>query len=547
MELIRVTKLNDIKLYEGQLDEDGNTIDYHLDFAEYRFEDIDSIVHSFLNIKEKASYAFHIIVEAENRNFTDLEIGFFMELEAKLKAHGLVLSFNGGYKRDYTLEELIQADTTLDLLINKINQSGLSQFEKYLYIYTYLANKRFKKEDVVGEEDYKPRDVISVMISDYIVCEGYARLMKYLCDNVGITCICQTLAINQGLEKHMNNLIYLDDDKYNIHGLYYSDVTWDNIGNDGQYNTFAFCLIPIDDVNKINSNLDIDPFYMIFYDPKKAAIRVIDSDQMSFVGENISPAYYIKSLAEDLFDIGSEVKESYNQALNAYLKRRRKALYTVKEMLLEHSVPNDAYESQFYTPFGSSLPFLVATLCYNENGYNVVENGIKRLLKHIKTPLDNPGEPFEGEQMPFYRTPNPYLTLDALYRMNDEEINNPLEELQIRNNDLSNQEYHPAIDFDLWLANKNVYSNLMQILHKLRNMLLYKTVKERIVEQFPHGEPIRLLSFFRGMSAVYEALGYEEKDAVKIIQKQFFHSTTLAKKAFKDGATNCFKNNDPSI
>ena len=135
MELIRVTKLNDIKLYEGQLDEDGNTIDYHLDFAEYRFEDIDSIVHSFLNIKEKASYAFHIIVEAENRNFTDLEIGFFMELEAKLKAHGLVLSFNGGYKRDYSLEELIQADTTLDLLINKINQSGLSPFEKYLHIY----------------------------------------------------------------------------------------------------------------------------------------------------------------------------------------------------------------------------------------------------------------------------------------------------------------------------------------------------------------------------------------------------------------------------
>ena len=38
MELIRVTKLNDIKLYEGQLDEDGNTIDYHLDFAEYRLD-----------------------------------------------------------------------------------------------------------------------------------------------------------------------------------------------------------------------------------------------------------------------------------------------------------------------------------------------------------------------------------------------------------------------------------------------------------------------------------------------------------------------------
>lgn len=546
MVLIKVYKLSDIELYRDILDDD-NTVDYHLDLVTYNQEDINYIVQRFTIIKEKASYAFHIIIEAENQNFTDLEIAFFMELEAKLKARGMIISFNGGYKKDYTLAELIQADKTLDHIINKINSFGFSPFEKYLYIYHYLANKKFKKEDIVGEENYKPRDVISVMTSDYIVCEGYARLMKYLCDNVGITCICQTLTVNKGLEKHMNNLVYLDDDKYDIHGLYYADVTWDNIGNHGDTHTLAFSLVTIDDVNKINCHLSIDPFYLLFHDPKKAAIRVIDSDELSFVGENISPTYYLKSLAEDLFDIEDEVKESYDRALDLYLKRRRKAIYTVKEMLLEHSVPNDAYERQFLTPFGSSLPFLVATLCYNEKGYNVVENGIKRLLKHVKSPLDGEDGPFEGEQMPYYRTPNPYLTLDALYRMSDEEINNPLEELQIRNNDLSKQEYQPAIDFDLWLANKKVYDNLMQILHKLRNMLLYKTVKDRIVTQFPHGEPIRLLSIFRGMSAVYEALGYEEKDALKITKKCFIDSTALAKKAFADGATNCFKNNDTSI
>ena len=494
-------------------------------------------------IKEKATYAFHIIVEAENRNFNEAEFAFFLELEARLEDYGLVLSFNGGYKNDYTLMELMEADALLDRLINEINNSSFSPFEKYLYIYHYLADKKYKREDVLGEEVHKPRDIIAVMNGDYIVCEGYARLMKYLCDNVGITCICQVLAHHQGMEKHMNNLVYLDDDNYNIHGLYYSDVTWDNIGNQGKRHTFSFCLVPMEDIKEIKADLDFSPFYLLFQDPKKAAIRVIDSDTPSFVGEQISPNFYIPSLAEDLFDISDQVKESYDMALNLYLKRRKKAINTVKEMFLEKDVPGDAYERQTFTPFGSSLPFLIATLCYNPKAYSVVENGINRLLRHLKTPLDGEGEQFEGEQMPFYRTSNLYLTLDALNEMNDAEINHPLDELRKLNDELSKKEFQFGDDYDFWIAHKKKYDNLLLVLHKLRNMLLYKTVKDLIVTQYPHGKAIRLISFFRALERILVSKGYNENDALTIIKQYFLDSTILAKKAFGDAATNCFKTN----
>ena len=102
-----------------------------------------------------------------------------------------------------------------------------------MLIYNFLSNKSYKAEDVLGEDVHQARDIISIMNSHYIVCEGYANLMKYLCDNVGIPCINQILGLGKNSDRHMNNLVYLDDDKYKIHGLYYSDVTWDNVASTG--------------------------------------------------------------------------------------------------------------------------------------------------------------------------------------------------------------------------------------------------------------------------------------------------------------------------
>ena len=546
IELIKVTSISDIKLYDGPIDKEDLTIDYHLDFVNYLSKDVPEIVKAFLLIKEKATYSFHIIVDAENRNFNEAEFGFFFELESKLNKHGLVLSFDGGYKNDYTLTELLQADTLLDSLINKINSSDFSPFEKYIFIYHYLAGKKYKDEDVLGEDIYKPRDIIAVMNSDYIVCEGYSRLMKYLCDNVGITCICQLLKNNDDQEKHMNNLVYLDDNQYDIHGLYYSDVTWDNIGNDRNH-TFTFCLIPIEDVDKIRLKLVFDPFYMFFYNPKKAALRVIDSDALSLIGEQVSPSFYLPSLAEDLFDIKEEIEKSYDMALKFFLKRRKEALNRVKEMFLEKNVPSDAYDRHFLTPFGSSLPFLIATLCYNTQAESVVENGINRLLRHYEKPLDGEGEIFEGEEMPFYRTNNLYLTLDALSELSDEDIDHPLDELKKISDDFYKQEFQTEDSFDVWIAHKKVYENLLLIIHKLRNMLLYRHVQDLIAEKFPHGEPIRLISFFRALEKIYSFEGFNDKYVLKEIRKYLLDSTHLAKRVFEDGATNCFKNNDEGI
>ena len=118
MELIRVNSLEDIVLIsEDSIDEAF----YYIEFKEYRHEDIDELVKAFNEIKANANYPFRIIIEAENRNFNDLEFDFFIELEEKLKTYDLVISFKGGYNDDYSLKELLKTDKALDKFINHIN------------------------------------------------------------------------------------------------------------------------------------------------------------------------------------------------------------------------------------------------------------------------------------------------------------------------------------------------------------------------------------------------------------------------------------------
>ena len=539
MELVQVYKLKDIVLLnDDELDE----VFYHIDLKEYRHEDIDSFIKAFNDIKQEAKYSFRIIIEAENRNFTDLEFDFFIELKEKLKLLDLPLSFKGGYKDDYSLEQLLKTDKALDKFINHINDPSLSPLEKYLIIYTYLANKKYKREDDENEF-YKPRDIISIMNSDYIVCEGYGNLMQYLCQNVGITCIPEVINVgNNTSNKHMNNLVYIDDEKYDVHGLYYSDVTWDNVGSNDGKKEYAFCLIPMSDVKRINAPIDVAPFFLMFHDPHNCLLKVIDSDESNLVGYYIGPRYYVKSYAEDMFDITDKVQLSYEEALKIFINNRKNTIPLLIGLLKEKEVPSDIYDKNMFAPFGSTLPLLLAILCFNKKATGMVNSGIDRLLEHANNPLDGKDRPLEGENLPFCRNINVYASLEALESLKDEELNKTLFELQeLDNKRRQNDQYDPNTDLDMWFANKRVYGLVLDVIDKLRNILLFRYVRDMIKDKFPHGRAISLETFEAALSNALLHEGLDLNTVKRIVSEAIDNSIKLAKVAYKPTARNCFR------
>ena len=135
----------------------------------------------------------------------------------------------------YSIDEFIQEETKLNDLIKNIKNSSLSQFEKYIFVYNIVKKFKPYKENEKNLGD--SRCIKNILKNDYMVCAGFSNLLKVLLDKVNIPCIDLNVDIFQPVDDksnelellgHKRNLIRIDDDKYNIHGIYVADSTFDH-------------------------------------------------------------------------------------------------------------------------------------------------------------------------------------------------------------------------------------------------------------------------------------------------------------------------------
>ncbi len=102
----------------------------------------------------------------------------------------------------------------------------LSNFEKYLAVESIVKHLKYDLEKET-ESTNLSRSLTGILSSGHICCVGYSIMMNEILNRLGIP----TLNIHAGdiTSKHSNHTlscIKLDDDKYGIHGVYFSDVTF---------------------------------------------------------------------------------------------------------------------------------------------------------------------------------------------------------------------------------------------------------------------------------------------------------------------------------
>lgn len=140
---------------------------------------------------------------------------------------------------DYSYVEYMEEEKRLEDLVEGIKNANLSPLEKYFAIYNIVKNfKPYKnnKNDVDA-----PRRIRYILNNEYMVCVGYAELLTILLDKVGIDANTISVSIDISYDKgftleekvveyagHRRVIVNIDDDKYNVHGIYISDPTWDN-------------------------------------------------------------------------------------------------------------------------------------------------------------------------------------------------------------------------------------------------------------------------------------------------------------------------------
>lgn len=280
-------------------------------------ENCDIFISKEITLSEEAmkflckNFPNKTFIVRENGNGPQL----YDEKETKVLANNVNLirkkfDKNVEFENGYSVEKAIEASRKINDWVKAIEEKKdgkeeLSTFEKYLCAYKFVTEFQYRTGD-----SHECRDLISVLTGDKIVCVGYARMLKEVCDRLGIPCSLQRVQWkdkNGEYHYHMNNVVLLRDDKYGIDGIYYADPTWDSydpkITRDS---TVIFSNLKFSDIRKIYKNFELSSDSEIY---------------SSLYHEEISDAD--EFLIDNLNDIKNDSKKILREKKDEFLSKFR--------------------------------------------------------------------------------------------------------------------------------------------------------------------------------------------------------------------------------
>lgn len=188
------------------------------------------------------------------------ELDLIVGLEKLLKSYGKdnIIKFNelnkfeslDDFEKGWTLKQVIQANAIIDKIVYDLKENGLSPFEIVLDLHKELSKIKYNRSSNIEES----RVIVGVLNNKKVVCSGYSSLLKAIidklddknlkCDIIGCRFYSKD---NQRIGEHTHNLIYINDEEYNIQGYYACDITADANSSAKPYD-FSHCMFPVNDL-----------------------------------------------------------------------------------------------------------------------------------------------------------------------------------------------------------------------------------------------------------------------------------------------------------
>lgn len=190
-----------------------------------------------------------------NKNYDKLDIS---SLEEVLLNTNLTIDYGKSELASY--EEFNGLVASIKWYREIIDDGNLSPVEKVMYAYDIMKTFYYNESDISKKNSRYPHLIVK---TGDIVCVGYSyflmEILNGIDDNIkviesGVGCHDKH---GNFLDWHSRNLVRLDDDKYNIHGVFVLDVTWDSVKGDGYTS-----LLKDKNVNDYNA-LDLYKFFLV--------------------------------------------------------------------------------------------------------------------------------------------------------------------------------------------------------------------------------------------------------------------------------------------
>lgn len=159
----------------------------------------------------------NVTIKVENIDITNISL-----LEKYAKNFNILIDY-GEFKKT-TYEDFVGMREAIDWYKEIIQSSNLSPFEQLIFAYDIL--KTFPYIEAENSDD--ARYVPNIIKTGKIVCVGYSKLLEMIINELGIRSVSCVIPAKEGEESgHQRVAVRLDDEKYDIHGIFSVDATWD--------------------------------------------------------------------------------------------------------------------------------------------------------------------------------------------------------------------------------------------------------------------------------------------------------------------------------
>ena len=259
--------------------------------------------------------------------------------------------------KEMSLKDLIEMYNKLLSIIEEVKDKNYSPAESLFYAYNIVKSRIYKKEES-HEDETISRSLAEILKCDKIVCAGFANYLFGLCGvlDIPVEKILWTPK-NEKKAGHDSIAVYLNDDKYNIHGIFAIDPTWDSKQNekDTTYQQYIrHFLVPMNIEKNEKAKSNITPNlgcsyyrFLISYDLYQEFPFVDINKNLAFKKARKIFSYMQVSFIEDLDYLYQRLKEMGEQLLdNDTIEQIITTVTPMNDKDLKKTLSSTPYSSQ---------------------------------------------------------------------------------------------------------------------------------------------------------------------------------------------------------
>ncbi len=279
-----------------------------------------------------------ICVNVEKIDYLNMDLSRYEKLAKETN-----LTFDYGVGGDpANLEEFKGLVASLNWYRNLIKEANLSPTEKVMFAYDIMKTFSYNESNSSKNDSRAPHRIIE---TGNIVCAGYANMLKQILkgmDNIKVGDITVDCFDSDGnhLGGHARNIVELDDSKYNIHGIYVLDATWDSyqkglrgVKKYTALDLYRYFLVAPNDYKLMFPNDTVPDIFM----SKEKKVNLVNEYCYAFEGISVSieDSKLINTVTEDKVQKDLDARRISLDTFNQMLYNVRLAEGYTQEMMMD--------------------------------------------------------------------------------------------------------------------------------------------------------------------------------------------------------------------